>query len=168
MKNQPLLFSRTRTYEYLKCHTFTGVSAVPPSVGTRHDRWSYHWSGIHPKCPYLIHHIAVSPDFRPLQTNYTHELKIECQKVGDTDRRLLYLLQLDLASVIDTSTGNMTLNTIAEQLACAMVLFLLRLRAPSRCPGVVDVPHQSQVSGWAIAVRETLQGMANQKVTLNI
>jgi hypothetical protein len=51
------------------------------------------------------------------------------------------------------------METTAEQILCAMVLFLLKLRNPQTAPGVIDIPHESQRSGWAIALKETLQGI---------
>lgn len=150
---KPSILSRTNTYVYLEYRQFTGVEKLPPPVGTHHDRWSYHWAGIHPKSPYALHHISVKPDFERHFANATYELKIQVQRLGSLDRKLLYLVQLEL----NQGTHE---NTMAEQIACAMVLFLLKLRDPGRCPGILDAPHESQQSGWAIALRETLQGIS--------
>jgi hypothetical protein len=151
-------FSRTRTYVYLEPREFAGVSSVPPGLGSRHDRWSYHWRGIHPKSPYIEHYISIQPILEGYLAAATHELKIQVQRLGSPDRKLLYLVQLDL------SRQGTNENAIAEQIACAMAIFLLKLRDPVRCPGVLDVPAEKKQSGWAIALRETLQGILKTSI----
>jgi hypothetical protein len=152
--------SPPKTYAYLRSLEFTGVNKdfrPPTGMGSPRGQWTFYWDGIHPKTPWLEHQFCITEAFDHIYDGATHEITIRTRFIDQDSSPIdLYIVQIDLREFVQA-------NEVAEQLLCALVLYLLRCRNPRAHPGVATPPIFGQRSTWSIVLQETMRGIFQQE-----